>query len=88
MKKIIISLLIILLIVLIGWVLKDITIQNSYAQDDRFIKIYTQSSSENGIFNIYYDKTTRIMYLCSNIYKGGGMTVLVDQDGKPLLYDE
>lgn len=60
MKKIIISLLIILLIVLIGWLLKDITMQNNYAQDDRFIKIYTQTSSGNGTFNIYYDKTTRI----------------------------
>ena len=28
------------------------------------------------------------MYLVSDIYKGGGITVLVDKDGKPLIYGE
>ena len=86
MKKIIISLLIIIGIVLTGWLLKDITISNNYAENGRFIQIYNQSSMNDG-FRIYYDKETKVMYLISDIYKGGGITVLVDKDGKPLLYE-
>ena len=85
MKKIIISLLIIIGVVSIGWLLKDVTIQNVNATDNRFIQIYNQSSSDG--FRIYYDKKTKVMYLVSDIYKGGGITVLVDKDGKPLLYE-
>lgn len=86
MKKIIISLLIIIGIVLTGWLLKDVTILNNYAENERFIQIYNQFS-KNG-FRIYYDKETKVMYLISAIYKGGGITVLVDKDGKPLIYGE
>lgn len=87
MKKIIISLLIIIGIVLTGWLLKDVTISNNYAENERFIQIYNQSSMNDG-FRIYYDKETKVMYLISDIYKGGGITVLVDKDGKPLIYGE
>ena len=84
MKKIIISLLIIIGIVLTGWLLKDVTISNNYAENERFIQIYNQHSKDG--FRIYYDKETKVMYLISAIYEGGGITVLVDKDGKPLLY--
>ena len=47
MKKIIISLLIIIGIILTGWLLKDVTISNNYAENGRFIQIYTQYS-KNG----------------------------------------
>lgn len=87
MKKIIISLLIIIGITLTGWLLKDVTISNNYAENERFIQIYNQSSMNDG-FRIFYDKETKVMYLISDIYKGGGITVLVDKDGKPLLYGE
>ena len=43
MKKIIISLLIIIGIILTGWLLKDVTISNNYAENERFIQIYNQS---------------------------------------------
>ena len=84
MKKIIISLLIIIGIILTGWLLKDVTISNNYAENERFIQIYNQFSKDG--FRIYYDKETKVMYLILDIYKGGGITVLVDKDGKPLLY--
>lgn len=84
MKKIILSLLIIIVVILVGWLLKDVTIQNNYAENERFIQIYNQYSKDG--FRIYYDKETKVMYLISTIYKGGGITVLVDKDGKPLLY--
>lgn len=87
MKKIIISLLIMIGIVLTGWLLKDVTISNNYAENERFIQIYNQSSMKDN-FRIYYDKKTKVMYLISDIYKGGGITVLVDKDGKPLIYRE
>lgn len=83
MKKIIISLFITMLIILMGWLLKDVAIPNVNATDDRFIEIYKQYSKT---FRIYYDKKTKVMYLVADIYKGGGITVLVDKDGKPLLY--
>lgn len=86
MKKIIISLLIIIGIILTGWLLKDVTISNNYAENERFIQIYNQSSKDG--FRIYYDKETKVMYLISAIYEGGGITVLVDKDGKPLIYGE
>lgn len=84
MKKIIISLLIIIVVILVGWLLKDVTISNNYAENERFIQIYNQFSKDG--FRIYYDKETKVMYLISATYKGGGITVLVDKDGKPLLY--
>ena len=87
MKKIVISLLIMAGIILTGWLLKDVTISNNYAENERFIQIYNQSSMNDG-FRIYYDKETKVMYLISDIYKGGGITVLVDKDGKPLIYGE
>ena len=84
MKKLIISLFITMLIILMGWLLKDIAISNVNATDDRFIEIYNQYSKD--IFRIYYDKKTKVMYLVADIDRGGGITVLVDADGKPLLY--
>lgn len=88
MKKIVISLLITAGIILTGWLLKDVTISNNYAENGRFIRIYSQYSKNGYGFRIYYDKETKVMYLISDIYKGGGITVLVDKDGKPLIYGE
>ena len=84
MKKIIISLLIVLGIIFTGWLLKDITISNvTAAEKNRF----TFVSSEHH-FNIYYDKKTKVMYAVSDgQYNRGNVVLLVDADGKPLLYE-
>ena len=82
MKKIIISLLIVLGVIFFGWLLKDITIQDINATDNRFILAHNENE-----FKIYYDKKTKVMYLVKSVYKGGGITLLVDADGKPLLYE-
>lgn len=38
-------------------------------------------------FDIYYDKKTKVMYAVSNGgYNHGNVTLLVDAEGKPLLY--
>nr|DAI07364.1 MAG TPA: Protein of unknown function (DUF3139) [Bacteriophage sp.] len=84
MKKIIISLLIIIGIVLTGWLLKDVTISNNYAENERFVIIQKERNGK-----VMYDKETKVEYFMFNDYKcGGGITVLVDKDGKPLIYGE
>lgn len=55
---------------------------NVKASNDRFILVH----NEDGL-KIYCDKKTKVMYLVKSVYKGGGITLLVDVDGKPLLYE-
>lgn len=62
-------------------------------QDDKLERFYTipmySSDSANNTstypLKIYVDKETKVQYIY-NTYQGG-MCVLVDSDGKPLLYD-
>lgn len=50
--------------------------------EKRFILV-----SDEGTFRIYYEKSTKVMYSVSNgYYNFGTVTLLVDQEGKPLLY--
>lgn len=63
---------------------KSINRNGSYEQareDDRFIQI----SSVDGW--IYVDKETKVQYLFIKRYNAGGLTILVDENGKPLLYE-
>ena len=60
MRKIIISLLIIIGVILTGWLLKDVTIKNNYAENDRFITI-----EDEGYFKIVYDVETKVEYAVS-----------------------
>ena len=84
MKKIIISLLIIIGIVLTGWWLKDVTISNNYAENERFVIIQQRYDEK-----VMYDKETKVEYFMFGGFRdGGGITVLVDKDGKPLIYGE
>ena len=52
------------------------------AKEKRFKKIYAQGMS--GI-EIWVDKQTGVNYLCYNSGYAGGMTVLVDREGKPII---
>lgn len=54
------------------------------AKDLRFIKIYTLGVLDG--MEIWVDTETSVQYLFRRSGYGGGMTVLVDQEGKPLLY--
>lgn len=54
--------------------------------DDRFVKIYTQG---NGLTSsrviVYVDRLTGVNYLfCENGYSGG-LSPLLDKDGKPVI---
>lgn len=86
MKKMIVSILIVLGVIFSGWLLKDITIQDVNATDNRFIRVHKETSASKE-YEVYYDNETKVMYLVVDVYRGGGITVLVDADGKPLLYE-
>ena len=52
------------------------------AKEKRFEKIYSQSM---GSVEIWVDKETGVNYMfCSSGY-AGGLTVLLDKDGKPVV---
>ena len=51
--------------------------------DDRFEKVYTQGVA-NGI-EIWGDKETGVNYIFRQSGYAGGMTVLLDKDGKPVV---
>ena len=86
MKKVIISLTIIVFIILAGWILKDITTLTSNASEDngdRFVVI----ENKNYLYQIVYDRETKVQYAISRgSYNQGTFYLLVDADGKPLLY--
>lgn len=52
------------------------------AKDKRFKKIYSQNM---GTMEIWIDKETGVNYLYHNGGYSGGMTVLVDREGKPVI---
>ena len=52
------------------------------AKEKRFIKTYTQGM---GTTEIWVDKETGVNYLYVNGGYGGGLSVLLDRDGKPIV---
>ena len=54
------------------------------ARDKRFTKVYAQGAL--GSMEVLVDKETSVQYLFVQSGYGSGLTVLVDQEGKPLLY--
>ena len=52
------------------------------AKEVRFEKIYSQSM---GSMEIWVDKETGVHYLFHHSGYAGGMTVLLDKDGKPVI---
>lgn len=51
-------------------------------KEKRFIKVYSESMGENQIF---VDSLTGVNYYYHNSGYGGGLTVLLDKDGKPVV---
>lgn len=54
-------------------------------KDSRFIKILEESSFISSS-EIWVDTETGVQYLYHSAGYSGGLTVLVDAEGKPLLY--
>ena len=52
------------------------------AKDKRFEKVYSQSV---GAIEIWVDKETGVNYLYHSAGYSGGLTVLLDKDGKPVV---
>ena len=52
------------------------------AKDKRFEKVYGQSL---GSIEIWVDKETGVNYMYRTSGYSGGLTVLVDKDGKPIV---
>ena len=52
------------------------------AKEKRFIKVYSQGA---GSTEILIDKETGVNYLFHSIGYAGGLTVLVDSEGKPVV---
>ena len=51
-------------------------------KEKRFIKVYSESMGENQIF---VDSVTGVNYFYHNSGYSGGLTVLLDKDGKPVV---
>ena len=51
-------------------------------KEKRFVKIYSQGA---GTVKILVDKQTGVNYLYHSSGYGGGLTVLLDRDGKPIV---
>ena len=60
----------------------DIKVVVKMAKDKRFEKIYSQSM---GTMEIWVDKETGVNYLYHQSGYSGGLTVLLDKDGKPVI---
>ena len=52
------------------------------AKNNRFEKVYKQNM---GSMEIWVDKETGVNYLYRQSGYAGGMTVLLDRDGKPIV---
>ncbi len=52
-------------------------------KEERFIKTYTQGMAN--VSEIWVDKVTGVNYLYHSAGYSGGLTVLVDRDGKPVI---
>ncbi len=52
-------------------------------KDERFIKTYSQGMAN--VYEIWVDRVTGVNYLYHAAGYSGGLTVLLDKDGKPVI---
>ena len=55
------------------------------AEEKRFIKTYTQGGFANNLMQIWVDRKTSVNYLYSASGYSGGLTVLLNRDGTPVV---
>jgi hypothetical protein len=58
--------------------------RNSEEINERF---FILDNPKSGLYSIVVDKETCVMYLLRKSDYGGGITALLDADGKPLIYE-
>lgn len=56
------------------------------AKSDRFVKIYSKGTLTTS--EIWLDTETGVNYFYHTSGYGGGLTPLLDKDGKPVVYTE
>lgn len=81
-KKIFILLVALLFLIFIFAGCEDNNVSTSKVGDITLIKVV---NGEN--FDIYVDKDTRVMYIFNKTTYQGGMTVLINSDGSPMLWE-
>ena len=54
-------------------------------QEKRFIKTYSQSGFVDNVMQIWVDRQTGVNYLYSASGYSGGLTVLLNRDGTPVV---
>lgn len=87
-KTIILIIMSIMIFSLVGCTIETQPIETTPIET-RFEKIYEQKTLyKDEEFFIIVDKETKVQYLVFKDYRKGGMTILVDENGKPLLYTE
>ena len=52
---------------------------------ERFVKTYKESALSGNGFEIWVDKETGVNYLWRATGYAGGLTVLLDREGKPVI---
>ena len=55
------------------------------AGEKRFVKVYTQGGFADNLMQIWVDKKTGVNYLYSASGYSGGMTPLLNPDGRPVV---
>ena len=55
------------------------------SQEKRFVKIYTQGGFKENLMQIWVDKETGVNYLYSASGYSGGLTVMLNPDGTPIV---
>lgn len=85
MKKLIVLILLILCCLFTGCY--DRGPYNTVMSGDRFI-IINERTTANTVYVEMYDKNTKVMYCFIKLGYGGSFCPLVDENGKPLLYEE
>ena len=81
MKKLFVITIILTMIMLLGCGVNSLSEENIYIEPERIKKVYGSSYEQ-----IFVDTETSVMYLYEGFGYGGGLTVMVDADGKPLLW--
>ena len=54
-------------------------------KEERFEKVYGQSKLLEGNIEIFVDRETGVNYIYRSCGYSGGLTVLLDEDGKPVI---
>ena len=64
------------------------------ANNDRFVKTYSQGGFLSNLMEVWVDRQTGVNYLYAATGQAAGLSVMLDRDGKPVVtpipnhYDE